>query len=301
MASRRAAVPALLAAACLAVAAPLAACTSGHTRATDPAGSGAIGLEVRRLAVPDDPWRIARALAPHLTDTARRLDGQSLARWELSGLRAVVVPRAALAALLAELNPAPRPIVTAFPQLPQWTPVHQGDNQPAAGIRLERELRRLRAGHARLLARAWLVPGPIATDAPGPPGSSMRVELLPQHVAERRTASASGYFDPPSPSPDTDRGQTFHRLQLALDLPIDHALVVLSERPERAWDRSSAEPPTAATGLPAIPTFGDVLLTPPPDAAFEGDPSAARDRPRTVLILVPRGPATFGLLPAGEP
>jgi len=183
----------------------------------------------------------------------------------------------------------------------RWTEVFRG--RPTSGIGpviIDGAARTLPRGTLRVLARCW----PAPAQATGPEGSfNVRIELLFQHVPEEAPTAAAVFTEPKVRLPE-DEGELIASLSWTGALEPGFVYVIAPESPGLTWggtkkpaapsDTSPPDQPTPApVSGPAVrgpPTLGEAMMAWAPG-------EAARGAPKAVIMLLPRPPSEYRLLP----
>lgn len=211
-------------------------------------------------------------------------------QWRAAGLRLIAVPASHLDRLQERMRLIGQVQRQWLGELTDWTDVVRGPSLTAPrAVAVEGGTLLLDPGRPALMARCWSVPIP---GAGGQTAAALRLELVPQHLPpddpERRWRTAAGL------EPD-DPGLRFDRFALgALLTNRDEAYLITTDLPEADWSAPAAAPeepaPAVAGPVPdRAPTFGEVLLSTPA--------TKTQGRLRAVIVLVPRIPERFNLLP----
>lgn len=245
------------------------------------------GLELRWWVVADQGDAVARALAPYLAQPSP-IDADLSEEWREHGLRLVRVPLADVPGLRRAMPVLGRVDRQWLGQIPRWTELLQGDRIGAStGLLVGGTRIALPDGRMRLLARAWT--------APTASGPRLRVDLTVQHAPVAPTRGALGDIGRIAPE---EGGDIFENLTVNAAFEPGYAYLIVPEDPARVWTTagaiSSGRPigwgEVAGPPAPPMPTPGEALLT-----ALS---SRLGDRPmRAVVMLVPRTPERFSLLP----
>jgi hypothetical protein len=250
------------------------------------------GLELRWWVCSDRGDEIARVMAPYI-DQPTPFGGELADRWRENGLRLVRVPLDDMLTLRRELPLLGRVDRHWLGQIPRWTELLQGDTI-ASDRPLYFQGRRasMETGRLRLLARAWTAPTLY--------GPRLRVDLTLQHVPQTMPfLPGFDALDAPSRLPAEMRGEVFTELTANMTLDPGYAYLIIPEDPMHTWTSSGAMRPAAwfdwgeIAGPPAppLPTLGEALLT-------TMGMANTRDRElRAIVMLVPRTPDRFALLP----
>ncbi|MFG0258741.1 MAG: hypothetical protein ACF8LK_00195, partial [Phycisphaerales bacterium JB041] len=222
-------------------------------------------------------------------------------RWKENGLRVVEVPLDRLDRVRAQL-PTMGPINREWlGMLPEWVEVVKGPTLARERlIRLDSGVVGLGPGRLRMMARCWAMPT-AASGAQAGVGSVLQIELMPELRIPRQAHDESLgllFEETVSSGEPGARGIAFDRLVLSCRSSGEHAIVIVAESADADWSEPAPGRPesdqAAATvfGPPAVvaPTLGDVLLTNLTAPDDSGDA-------RMVIVLVPRVPERFGVLP----
>jgi hypothetical protein len=304
-----------LVAALAALAGGLTGCAggSGHT-AAPPTQADALsapvvrgveaGLEARLWVVENRSGVLAGALRDYPAPAAA--DPAELETWRRNGFRVLEVPLEDLETVLAGLPTIGPRHREWLGLLPEWVEAVKGaqlaGQQP---VRLDSGPVMLGPGGLRLVTRCWTTPapGPISGDQAAGPAALLHIEVMPELVGPRRAErdEIARLLDGGVAPRSGVRGMAFDRLRLSLTASGGSALVIVPEDPEVDW-RADAEgrpesglDPDAARALvgprmPKAPTLGELMLT---SLAL---PESVGDA-RVVVVLVPRVPERFNLLP----
>lgn len=253
------------------------------------------GLEVHWWVSDDSDDRVARALA-RFTEEALPADSVSYAAWEANGLRLRRAPRTGFIELQAALPPIQLRSRQWIGWVTEWTEVFRGRRIGSDSIVLvDAQRRALPRGTPRLLLRAW----PTFTPDPLDP-ADVRVEIAIQH----HTAPERRGLERPDHLPPQREGEVFRALTLSLRLDPESIYIITAEAPGVTWQARDEGAPDAAAppadepsepgsfGPPAaLPlTIGQAMLTRPAQESA-GVPA------RAVIVLLPRSPDRFRLLP----
>lgn len=245
------------------------------------------------LTVIDPRADLEPVLLPYL-DRPLPIDPDAARRWADSGLRLVAVPRRDLPRLEAQLRLVGAVQRQWMGQLPIWTQIARGPSRGPTAATIDAAPQNLPAGAPRLLARAWIVP----RHAEGHLAAALRLELVP-HIAtrDRRPTRRLDELTPPVTTSPLDEGATIDALALGATLLGEEALLIIPEDPGSPWREPAADafapppPDRPAPKGPAEPTaLGPLMLWPTPA-------DADAPRVRQVLVLIPRVPPRFELLP----
>lgn len=249
------------------------------------------GLELRWWVVAEEQDEVARALAPYLAQPSA-IDGPLATVWQEHGLRMVRVPLADIPGLRRAMPVLGRVDRQWLGQIPRWTELLQGDLVDAATGLLVGDTRlAMPDGRMRLLARAWT--------APTPAGPRLRVDMTLQHAPTSADALLETFGSARRLSA-VQRGSVFRELTANMTLEPGYAYLIVPEDPARAWTTAGAMSSRdwrgwgeiAGPPAPLLPTPGEALLT--------SLSSGLGDTPlRAIVMLVPRTPDRFSLLPGG--
>lgn len=247
------------------------------------------GLEARLWAVDGRRGVLAAVLGDFGPPPGADPDEVEL--WRRNGLRVLEIPLDRLESVRDELPTIGPRSREWLGMLPEWVEVARGPSIASdRAIRFDTGYARLGPGRLRLLARCWAVPG-------GSLGR-MRVELLPELRMPRRGHDERlGMLLDSGLAPD-GRGLAFDRLLLGWTSDGSGAVLIVPESPDIDWaDPLPGRPETeASTAQPygptpvRTPTLGELMLT---NLASPDTPGDAR----MVVVLLPRVPERFGLLP----
>ncbi len=273
------------------------------------------GVELRSWATRASSDDFSATLAPYEQAAADRF-GEVASRWEKNGLRLVLIPLDETAAVVEKL--IPQSVVNArwLGQPAAWTQLVAGPEFHTARLfRISNAPLDLKPGALRILIRDWVVPTPAL--------DKLHLELAFQHVAHDERNNRRAPFQSRRLT-EEERGHVFRTLTSHLSLAPGEALLIIPESPEQDWEISPARdaPDSGSTSAPAneldpnqgstnathdanpshrpapagpapprLPTLGDALLS----LLDTSDPTG--DTPRRVILLVPRIPKRFQLLP----
>lgn len=251
------------------------------------------GLELRWWVVADaNGDRLAQSLSGY-AHLPTGIDGSIQDQWQANGLRMTKIPLADLASLKRSLPIVGRVDRHWLGQTPRWTELLQGEEvEQDASILLGGKTTPLSHGRIRLLGRAWTSPTPL--------GPRLRTDLTVQHVPHGSFPFQG--VDPMGVArriPAESRGMILTELTTNTELDPGFAYVIVPEEPTRLWTRSGSWSPApffdwgelAGPPAPPMPTIGEALLTGAP--LLQG-----RHELRAVVILIPRTPDRFQLLPS---
>lgn len=256
------------------------------------------GLESRLWVVENRPGVLAGALGAYRSPASA---GATSEAWEANGLRVFEIP-------LDELDHALSSLPTVGPRhrqwmglLPEWVEVVKGATLASERVvDLDNGPVHIGPGRFRLAARCWVSPAVGA--GPEGPGARMTLEIVPQILMTdpRAPSTLERLIDGERDAPGSRRDVlAFDRLRLRVDASGDSAIVIVAERPGADWSAAaSSRPETEAEGIPsdygprfpAPPSLGELMLT---NRAL---PDSMGDA-RIIVILVPRVPERFELLP----
>lgn len=289
----------------------LAGCAGSQGEAPGPSLDGAItpvvrgaeaGLEVRLWVVENRSGVLSGALrdfSPPATAGAGETE-----LWHENGFRVLEVPIERLDELRAGL-PTIGPLHREWlGLLPEWVEVVKGamlvGGQPA---RMDTGAAMLGPGRLRLVTRCWATPSVGALPEGAGAGALLHVEVMPELVTPRRgddddlTRLLEGGLAPRSGV----RGLALERLRLGVVSSGAGAIVIVPEDPDVDWHAEATGRPesgleargqraTIGPRMMTTPTLGELMLT---SLAL---PESAGDA-RVVVVLVPRVPERFELLP----
>lgn len=293
----------------------LAGCGSGGSAGTTHVEAGAAeaevdlspvvrgaeeGLEARLWAIEGRPGLLAAVLGEFGPPASA--DPGQVSRWQQNGLRVVEVPLDRLDWVRAQL-PTMGPINREWlGMLPEWVEVVKGPTLAGERhIRLDSGVVGLGPGRLRMMARCWAMPSAGLRDEQAGVGSVLQIELMPELRIPRQAHDESLgmlFEDSVSSGEPGARGIAFDRLVLACRSSGAHAIVIVAESADADWSEPAPGRPESdlagqtVFGPPAVvaPTLGDVLLTNLTAPDVSGDA-------RMVIVLVPRVPERFGVLP----
>ena len=258
--------------------------TPAEDAAASPVVHARQGLEIRWWVVADRHADVARTLAPYAGPPAGA-DPDTLLAWQRSGLRLVAVP---LDELTGVRDALPRIGATNqqwVGQSASWLDALGGPvfDRPVTVV-VDQDTITLPPGQLRLLIRDWLVPEMTADRA----DARLHVEILPElreRVASARTL-ADDLLAPEPPS------RTIDPLRMTLRLDAGNALLIVSERPDIAWnevaDAAEADPEDVGPPVPSYPTLGATMLTSSPNGL-------GATVNKAIVVLIPRVPDRFEL------
>lgn len=261
------------------------------------------GLEARLWAIQVRPGLLAAVLGEFGPPTGA--DETQVARWQQNGMRVVEVPLERLDWVHAQLPTIGTRNREWLGMLPEWVQVLNGAPLPTERpIRLDSGKVSLGPGRLRMMARCWAMPIPRPapdTDPHAGVGTVLRVELMPELRMPRRAHDESLgmlFEDVVSSGEPGARGIAFDRLLLGWQATGTHALVIVAENADADWsDPAPRRPESTAQeaqvyGPPAavVPTLGELMLTNLTAPDMTGDA-------RVMIVLVPRVPQRFGVLP----
>ena len=258
------------------------------------------GLEARLWVVENRAGVLAGALrefAPPASASPAEIDA-----WQRHGFRVIEVPLDRLEgvlALLPTIGPRHREWMGL---LPEWVEVVKGAQLAAEQpVKMDGGVARLGPGRLRLVTRCWAAPR-VGAGAAGP-GAVLRVEVMPELTGPRagEDDALAKLLDPTITPKRGVRGIAFDRLRLGVEATGQSALLIVPEDPALDWDadadgrpESGLDPEAARAAIGprmrATPTLGELMLT---SLAL---PESAGDA-RVVVVLVPRVPDRFSLLP----
>lgn len=300
-------IPALLCAAFLA----LGACAGKRERATleapddpiTPVVRGAeAGLETRLWVVENRAGSLATTMRAFGPPTAAPPAAVEL--WRKNGFRVLEVPVDRLEELresLPTIGPRHREWLGL---LPEWVEVVKGAQlEPDRPVELDSGAVRLGPGRLRLVSRCWAMPSVGAQPDGSATGAVLKLEIMPE-LEMREPGGAetlARLLESPEAQPRAGlRGIAFDRLLLGMVCSGSSAIVIVPEDPGLDWAAErAARPERAGEGAagvtfgpraPTVPTLGELMLT---SLAL---PESVGDA-RIVVVLVPRVPERFELLP----
>lgn len=257
------------------------------------------GLEARLWAVEGRPGVLPAVLGEFGPPAGA--DPRLVDLWKQNGVRVLEVPLDRLEGVRGRL-PTIGPLHREWlGLLPEWVEVVKGPSLAGErSIRLDSGLARLGPGRLRLVARCWPAPR-LQADAGAGVGSLLRVELMPELRMPRQAHDERLGMLLEDAARDTgpgSRGVAFDRLLLGWGATGESAVLLVPEAPEADWSApapgrlESAASETMVFGPPAVeaPTLGELMLTNLTAPDVPGDA-------RLVVVLVPRAPERFGVLP----
>ncbi len=259
------------------------------------------GLEVRLWVVENRSGVLGGGLREFDPPT---LTAGAIEAWRQNGFRVLEVPIDRLDELRAGL-PTIGPIHQEWMGLlPEWVEVVKGTElKGQREVRFENGSGVIGPGRLRLLTRCWAVPVVGALPEGDGAGALLRLEVMPQlGRMQRSDRDALGqWLGTEHESVRTGaRGLAFTRLRLGVVSSGGNAIVIVPEDPDYAWDaeadgrpESESEARQRAVVGPRMqthPTLGELMLT---NLALAETPGDAR----VVVVLVPRVPERFELLP----
>ena len=227
-----------------------------------------------------------------------------VALWQRNGFRVLEVPLDRLEGLRAGL-PTIGPLHREWlGLLPEWVEVVRGaelsGQQP---VRMDTGSAVLGPGRLRLMTRCWAMPSLGAISKGDGAGALLHIEVMPQlgMTAQREGDALRRWLGTEHESARTSvRGMAFERLRLGVVSAGGSAIVIVPEDPDVDWNAEAAGRPEsgfeaqqrAVVGpqMLTMPTLGDLMLS---SLAL---PETAGDA-RVVVVLVPRVPERFELLP----
>ena len=258
------------------------------------------GLEARLWAIEGRPGLLAAVLGEFGPPASA--DARQVARWKENGLRVVEVPLDRLDWVRAQL-PTMGPINREWlGMLPEWVEVVKGPTLTRERpIRLDSGVVGLGPGRLRMMARCWAMPSAGLLNDQAGVGSVLQIELMPELRIPRQAHDESLgmlFEDTVSSGEPGARGIAFDRLVLACRSSGEHAIVIVAESADADWSEPAPGRPESELAAPTVfgppavvaPTLGDVLLTNLTAPEDSGDA-------RMVIVLVPRVPERFGVLP----
>jgi len=273
-----------------------------------------MGLETRLWIIDNTPGILAGSLRNFKPPAFAE---NKIDLWKRNGLRVVAVPLTELDSLRESL-PTIGPIHRSWlGLLPEWVELVGGTRlNHEQAVRFDSDQSHLGPGQLQLAARCWIEPkitikeksktdleqSPTPTDAP--PRAQLHIEIMPQlkmpRTEERALLERLAQGDSIAPASGRDT-ITFDRLTLPLPADGSHAFLIVAENPSADWFAPASPRPESVLApsphhamigptFPPVPTIGDLLLT------NRIQPNAVNDA-RVVLILIPRVPERFELLP----
>lgn len=259
------------------------------------------GLEARLWVVENRSGALAGALrefGPPPSAGAGEVE-----TWRRNGFRVLEVPLDRLDGVLGALPTIGPRHREWLGMLPEWVEVVKGAQLSGEQLmRMDGGSAVLGAGRLRLVARCWAMPGEQV--AGGAAGAVMRLELMPELVTppRRDDEGLSRLLEGGGVTPRGGvRGMAFERLRLGVVSGGGSAIVIVPEDPDLDWFAEAAGRPESGVDpassramvgprMLKTPTLGELMLT---SLAL---PESVGDA-RVVVVLVPRVPERFNLLP----
>lgn len=262
------------------------------------------GLEARLWVVENLSGVLAGALRDYPPPAGA--DAAELDTWKRNGFRVLEVP-------LDDLEPVLATLPTIGPRhrewlglLPEWVEVVKGAQLASPQTaKLDSGPVTLGPGRLRLVARCWTTPAltPARGDQTATPAALLHIEVMPELLGPKRPDrdEMARLLDTTITPRAGVRGMAFDRLRLGITASGGSAVIIVPEDPDVDW-RADAEgrpesglDPDAARDvvgprIPQAPTLGELMLT---SLAL---PESVGDA-RVVVVLVPRVPERFNLLP----
>lgn len=211
-------------------------------------------------------------------------------RWKACGFRIVAVPAADLEPMQDHMRVSGQVQRQWLGEVNRWTDIARGpETTEPRPVRLDTGDLVLDPGRTSLMVRCWSTP--ISSEG-GHPVPALRLQLVPEFTPDvdpvKKWSAAAGLSA-------STQGQTFARLMLDLVLTKPgEAYLITADAPGVDWARPDAPAQETSEGgagpvPPRAPTLGEFMLSAP---AAMGQP-----RVRAVIVLVPRIPTRFDLLP----
>jgi len=255
------------------------------------------GLEMHWWVVRGEPGLLRESLRSYSGEPCGVDDG-TRERLAAAGLRLVRVPLEDLTAIRAGLPVMGRTERKWLGQAPWWIESLRGALTGESLFASYGRLMTLPSGRLRVLTRAWT--------SPGVDGPVMRADLAIQHLPRLSEllpnltpGDASRVLEP------QHQGRVFEFTTASLEMREGYAYLLVSDDPEAEWasEAASVDPheslyvpgrpaPEDVCGPPALsaPTPGERLLSRGREAGGRGSLTA-------VVVLAPRVPDTYTLLP----
>jgi hypothetical protein len=252
-----------------------------------PIGPDGRPLPPVRITVVDSRPSLETLLGPYL-DRPVPIPDDMRERWRRCGFRIVAIPVADLEPLQDRMRITSQVQRQWLGEVPAWTDVVRGpDLEDPRPVALDSGDVVLEPGRTSLRVRCWSTP--IATES-GELAPALRLQLAPEHAPRvdqvSRWRAAAGLEESPG-------AVRFARLAMDLLLTTPgEAYVITADAPDADWAHPAAaaeEPGTTGPVAPRAPTLGELMLSAPE--------ARGRPRARAVVVLVPRIPSRFDLLP----
>ncbi len=237
-----------------------------------------LGLEMKLIPVASTGTTIGLALRDY-DEVETGMDQRTRSRLHANGLRIIAVPIAELENAMNSLVPVSTIQTESIGMLYRWSPLVTGPELPEDYTRLDSGPLRLSQGRFRLLARAWIVPDISSASDHDVVEARLRLELLPQHIQVNRRRFE--HLIDPLPTTIEDAGLLFKRLKASLDIPADHAIVIVPAAPSADWSslRESNTPDQHASPGDNTPSIGPEVDPASPESVLVGRPERPVDRP----------------------
>lgn len=281
------------------------------------------GLEVHWW-IADDTDGAVGAVLSEFVEPALPADLSVRARWNANGLRLVQVPIERFGELESRL-PATRTRTRLWVGwVTSWTEVLRGRRAGgASALIIDGQRSLLPLGALRLIARSWPAPSEPSGNQSWGDRPAARLELACQLVVEA-PLTATDVFEQPRLTDVPDEGPVFRQLTLETLLDARFAYVVTSEAPGILWTSAGrrtigsadVSPPPATPDIPdsqveqqrhaednielPFEPLGPPVSTPLTigQAMLSASHSETGRRDvRIIMVLVPRTPERFRLLP----
>lgn len=220
--------------------------------------------------------------------------------WKGSGFRLVAVPVGELEGLRRRLHTVGAIQHQWIGQTTRWMEIARGPSwsRPVT-VSLDSGDLTLPGGCVRLLMRCWVAPGEPGPDA-SPGRAVLRMDLVPQHVAEDTRLTLEKLLNPASGDAAPGAGAVFDRLAMEFTMSGDDALLIVPDNPRTPWrpsepstdwpviGRGPTEAETLGPPTPGTLSLGESMLVQPGSPGFEAN--------RVVVVLIPSVPRGFRLL-----
>ena len=241
------------------------------------------------FSIIDDRVNIETLLAPYL-DRPVPLSDEMRQRWLESGFRIVSVPPADLERIQASSRMIGQAQRQWLGEVTQWADTVRCPTltQPKT-VLIGDEPVKLAPGRLRLMVRCWTIPISETPDGARP---ALQIELAPRldpTVSERERMLAAAGMTAQS------EAQFFKSLAATMTVDREETLVIIADSPASDWSApgpaapAPSEDDTFGPKPGSTPTLGEVMLSSP---GSKGTPRA-----RLVVVLFPRLPSRFELLP----